>query len=141
MRWFQPTPSAKVALWIIPIILFTVLYNNFRGETFLDLFNILQKLTPSTTRENLTFLFPEDRYPHEVITRKDGGEIQIIYQSPQQAIRLRKETGTLPKEVESCKEVPYHYAALIVSISSNGKVDGYSWDGEGPCWRDCCGRE
>jgi hypothetical protein len=141
MSWFHPTPSAKVFLWTVSVVLVTVIYNSFRRESFLDQFRILQKLTPSTTAENLILLFPEDRYPRDTLSRIDGGQIQVIYQSPEQAIRLREETGTLPSELESCKEVPYLYAALIVSISTDGKVDGYSWDGEGAGWGLCGSRD
>jgi len=141
MRWFQPAPSAKIALWILPLVMVIFLYNNYRGESFLDLFNILQRLASSTTGENLECIFPEERFPRDIIPRRDGGQIRVIYQSPEQEIWIRDENGPLPSELESCNEVPYLYAVLIVSISSSGRVDGYSWDGEGPCWGTCCGRE
>jgi hypothetical protein len=141
MSWFHPTPSAKVFLWIVSVVLVNVIYNTFRDERFLDLFRMLQRLTPSTTEENLHLIFPEDEYPRDEIVRSDGGQIQVIYQSSEQAIRLHEEGGTLPSELASCKEIPYLYAALIVSISTDGRVDGYSWDGKGAGWGLCGGRD
>lgn len=129
MSRFHPTPSAKVFLWIVSVVLVTVIYNTFRDERFLDLFRMLQRLTPSTTEENLHLIFPEDQYPRDEIVRSDGGLIQIIYQSPEQALRLRDLSGPFPSQVESCKEVPYLYAALIVSISTDGGWVLVGWRG------------
>lgn len=141
MKPFQLTLPVKIVLWVLSIILVTSLYLRYRGERFGDLFRIVEKLTPSTTEENIDLLFPEDQYPRDTIPRNDGGQIQVIYQTPEQALKLRGEAGPLPGEVESCTDVPYLYSALVVSISSDGKVDGYSWDGEGPSRGTCAGRE
>lgn len=141
MKSIQLTLPVKIVLWILSVIVVTYLYLQYRGERFIDLFRIVEKLTPSTTSDNIDLLFPEEKFPRDEITRRDGGLIRVIYPSPEQALRLRDEVGPLPGEISSCTDVPYLYSALVVSISSDGRVDGYSWEGEGPSWGNCNGRK
>lgn len=121
-----------IAIGII-LLLVPLIAGNFLLKSFTE----LERIRDTATESDIRSLFPSKQFLWNEFARSDGGKIIIIFGSRRgrqiEILKLKAERQVF----SSCRTVPYTYAALVVSIDPQGRLDGYSWDGEGPSYGTC----
>jgi hypothetical protein len=114
-------------LGLFVLLVLIVMIVRLHNHNFLSSFNALQL---GMTEADVDRLFPEKWNERRRRIREGGGSVLIIdrYRFSEKEIRILR---PIPDTIQDANDIPCLYAKLIVSFDSEGRVDGFVWDGEG----------